>query len=820
MRYLPVAAAAALIAGVTAGVTGDVGAGPALGIAAVALAAAAAAWQRGWPRAVVAFGLSGLAAAGSALGAPAGEALRTPPLVLALAEAAGVAADDLARVGGVAARLEGRLAADASLDDGGRVVFTLRVSRMRAGGCGCAVAVRGDVLVTVAGAQAPARAAEWRGGRRVALDATLRVPAVRQNPGDASGMRRHMRRRAALAAAVKSALVVDLVARGTWLDEAAAAVRARVRTALAAAAGPGSEAAAIATAVLIGDRAGLSPALEDRLQRAGTFHVIAISGGNIAVWTLLTLGLASRLTRHRTAGLGAAAMTLVAYAWLVGGGASVLRATGMALVGMACQAADLRGAALNVLALTAALLVAAAPLQVVDVGFWLTVAATAGIVAGLPPPGEGTLRMWGRALVLTSVWAEAALLPIGASVFQQVSAAGVLLSAVAVPAMAVAQVAALVAVVADVLAPGLRGAPGVVLQASVSAVTGSAALVDVWTWLAWRVPPPATATVGAYYLALAGWRWARRPGADAPGTRGVRRVTAVLAPALAGWIAVDPPSLGTRPSGLLRLVTFDVGQGDALLVQYPSGRTMLVDAGGASASGRDVGGRLVGAALRSLGIRRLDYLVVTHADLDHLGGAATIVREFRPHEVWVGVAVAGHPPGEALRAAADRVGAGWREVRAGERLQVGEVVVDVLHPPVPDWQRVEPRNDDSVVLDMRWRAVRALLTGDIGPDPERALAAAVAAGPPAAITVLKVAHHGSAGSTSDAWLAATRPAVALVSAGAGNPFGHPAPSVLARLETAGADVWRTDREGAVVVTTDGLEAVVTAMSGRVRRYGG
>jgi competence protein ComEC len=818
MRYLPVAAATVVVAGVSSGIQGWPGPRAALVAAVAALVAALAAWRRDWPRLVVGGGLAGLAAAGAALGASAGQALRTPPLAVALAEAAGVPADTLTAGGGIEARLQGRLAGDAAIDEAGRAVFTLRVTRLGAGPCGCAVTAAGDVRVTVAGTEARGRVDHWRGGRAVTLTATVRMPVPRRNPGDLA-LLRLARRRVALAASVKSAWLVEVTARGSWPEELASAVRARARAALAAAAGPGSEAAAIATAVLIGDRAGLSSAVEDRLQRAGTFHVIAISGGNIAVWTLLTLGAASRLTRHRQAGLGAAAATLVAYAGVVGGGASVVRATGMALVGIACQAADLRGAGINVLALTAAAMVAAAPGQVVDIGFWLTLAATAGIVAGMPPPGGGSVRRWVRALVLTSVWAEAALLPIGASVFQQVSVAGVLLSAVAVPAMAVAQVAALAAVAIHGVVAPLVWLPGAVLRWSVGAVTGSAALVDVWPWLAWHVPPPAAATVVAYYGALAAWRWARR-GPVEQRRMLVCRLTAVAAPVLAGWVALDPPSLVSRTPGRLRLVAFDVGQGDALLVQLPNGRTLLVDTGGASAAGRDIGGRLVGAALRSLRVRRLDYLVVTHADLDHLGGAARLVREFRPGEVWVGVAVAEHPPSEALRDAADGVGAGWREVRAGERLWLGEVVVDVRHPPVPDWQRLDPRNDDSVVLDVRWRGARALLTGDVGAGSEQVLSRVVGAEPAAPVTVLKVAHHGSAGSTSDAWLRAVGPAVAIISAGAGNPFGHPAPAVLARLQAAGADVWRTDRDGAIVVDTDGHTAVVTAMSGRTRRIGG
>ena len=165
------------------------------------------------------------------------------------------------------------------------------------------------------------------------------------------------------------------------------------------------------------------------------------------------------------------------------------------------------------------------------------------------------------------------------------------------------------------------------------------------------------------------------------------------------------------------------------------------------------------------------------------------------------------------------MGATWRETRRGEHLAVGSVQVRVVHPPPPEWERQRVRNDDSVVLALRYGGVRVLLTGDVGAAVEPEVAAVLDDGEvaaPAPLTVLKVAHHGSAGSTSDAWLAATRPSVAIVSAGATNPFGHPAAATLARLASAGADVWRTDHDGEIGVRTDGRVVEVRGFTGRSR----
>ena len=834
MPYLPVLLAAALAAGTSIGVAHPGVLAPALALALGAWGSAVAGWRAGWTRVTVASGLLGVAAASAVLGALAFMAVARPSLVVALEEAGALAVeaapgrDALPDVAPDAAadaatvRLDGALVADAA-PLGRGVLLRLQVTRLWAGPCGCPLAAQGGVVATVTGDLALARAGEWRAGRRVIVTATVRRPRLFRNVGAPEARAELVRRRAALVASVKSALLVEVVARGSFVSEAASAIRARARVALQRAAGAaGAEAAAIGTAVLVGDRAGLDVTLQQQLQRAGTYHVIAISGGNIALFTVVVLALARMVTRHQRRALLAAGVVLVAYAVIVGGGASVLRATGMALVGMAAQALDQRGAALNVLALTAGVLLAADPVLVFDVGFWLTTAATAGIVVGLPPAaaGESRARAWVRTLLLASVWAELALLPIVASVFQQVTVAGLVLSAVAIPGMALVQLAAAGAVVADAVAPMLLPALGLLLRFGSALVTESARLADVVPWASWRVPPPATAAVVVYYVTLAAWLWARHPAQDRLAGARVRLGTALALPAAVVWVAAAPVSLVAWPTGDLRVTTFDVGQGEAILVQFPNGRRLLVDAAGVAADGRDLGERVVGPALRARGIRRVDYLLVTHADADHIGGAASLVREFAPREIWTGIPVAGDAATAALHAAADAARAAWRRVETGASVAVGDAVVQVLHPGPADWERQRVRNDDSVVVAVSLGGVRVVLTGDIGaavePDVAAAVSARVSDVHPAPFTVLKVAHHGSAGGSGAEFLTSLAPAVAVVSAGAGNPFGHPAPVVIARLRDVGADVWRTDRDGEITVRTDGRAVEVSSFTGRRR----
>jgi competence protein ComEC len=255
------------------------------------------------------------------------------------------------------------------------------------------------------------------------------------------------------------------------------------------------------------------------------------------------------------------------------------------------------------------------------------------------------------------------------------------------------------------------------------------------------------------------------------------------------------------PPGQLRLSVLDVGQAEAMLLQPPGAGALLVDTGGSPfGSGLDIGRRVVVPAMWARGVRSLAALLVTHGDPDHIGGATSVVASMPVGEAWLGIRVPTHAAGNELLAnlAAWRVPVSY--LRAGRAMAMGHMRVRVLHPPEPDWQRPRVRNDDSVVIEVLFGDVALLLAGDIGADVERTIVPQLT---PARLRVLKVAHHGSRTSSSQALLEAWRPQLALISAGRGNTFGHPAPDVLQRLEAIGAVVLRTDRDGQITITTDG-----------------
>ena len=167
-----------------------------------------------------------------------------------------------------------------------------------------------------------------------------------------------------------------------------------------------------------------------------------------------------------------------------------------------------------------------------------------------------------------------------------------------------------------------------------------------------------------------------------------------------------------------------------------------------------------------------------------------------------------------LRATSDELGLRWTNVRTGDHANIDGVDLTVEHPDPADWERQRVRNDDSVVVDVRWRDVSIVLTGDIGKAVERPVSARL---PPSPLRVVKVPHHGSLTSSTTEFIRALRPQVAVVSVGRANRFGHPVPEVLDRYHEAGADIFRTDRDGAVTVDTDGYSLDVHTFTDRSLR---
>lgn len=797
--------------------------GAAAGIAAAADGTAAAwallclyaavliAWRRGAARLCAAVLTGAFLVAGFALGAHARVRALEPSLRTVLDREIGEMSIDSVGPAGEhdPILLRARLVEDAALFDD---FASLRVRAEALHLNGAWQPVDGGVTVSVSGTAFLDFVPSWRAGRTIDAPVTFRRPARYLNEGVPDFERNLALGGTALYGSVKSGLLISVISRGTVVEEWAAGVRASVRRAVGQwVSVHDALSGAIVTAVLIGDRTGLPDEVRERLQAAGTYHIIAISGGNIAILAGLALGILMVAgVRGRAAALLAIAW-LLAYAEVVTTGPSVWRATLMAVIYLLARALDLRTPPWQAAAVAAALMVVAHPLDVRDAGFVLTFGATAALLEGARRGASLTTRgralSWVVASIVASASVEMALLPVSAQSFSRVTVAGFALNLIAVPLMGVVQVAGLI-VAAVPSIDWIARIAGWVAYVGAAAIVRSADLLDLAPWLSARVPPPGAWLLAIYYVALLALVFGRR-----------RWIRAVSAATLA--VALIPIATGRRPwspepaawsrSPILRLTMLDVGQAESLLLETPGGPRVLIDTGGAPfGSGFDIGGRVLAPALWARGLRSLDAMAITHGDPDHLGGAITLVDLFHPLRLWEGIVVPSHAPMADLRTAATRQRRPVDVMRAGHELAWGAARVRVLHPPEPDWERPRVRNDDSLVLEVRYGDVAMLLTGDIGAAIEREIVPRLS---PATTRILKVAHHGSRTSSSAFLLDAWRPHVALISAGRGNSFGHPAPEVLRRLESIGATVLRTDLHGQITVETDGVALRSTTFTG-------
>ena len=426
-------------------------------------------------------------------------------------------------------------------------------------------------------------------------------------------------------------------------------------------------------------------------------------------------------------------------------------------------------------------------------------------------PVERSLSSWARGRCPSSltqgaaagIAATLATLPLVAWHFDRVSVVGIPATLLAGPLVAAAIPGVFGSLALSVIHPGvahiLAGGVGLLLDllTAVVDVLSRLPFAAVWVPKSWVAAAGVGAVVGVALISR-GERLSRRG----------RRLVA-LGSGLAVLIALP----GIQRVALRDVVEFaflDVGQGDAIGIRSPGGRWIMVDVG-RRGRGFDAGRDVVVPFFRERGVTRLEALFLTHPDLDHIGGAESLMSALDVETIVdPGVPSAKSAYVELLEAAA-RTGIPWRTVRAGDGVDVDGVQVTVLHPATapPAGDGDLDANETSIVLFIQFGSFEAILTGDAPVDVEEESIDGLATPD---IELLKVGHHGSATSTSSAFLASTRPELAVISVGARNRYGHPDPSVLRGLHAIGAQVLRTDRHGTVRVLArrDGRFRVITS----------
>ncbi|MDR7481085.1 MAG: DNA internalization-related competence protein ComEC/Rec2 [Armatimonadota bacterium] len=670
-----------------------------------------------------------------------------------------------------------------------------------------------------------------RPGDEVLLRGRFRLGRPAGNPGERAERDALRRRGLAGVIALDRDRGLEVIGRAGWSPRAAVGAARRRIVEVTRRAQPDPH-AALVLSLLLGIDAFLPPELYQRFTQAGLVHLMVVSGAQVAIVAGVLAALAGALRLHPWVRAGLVGTGIGTFAALVGWAPSVGRAvlmTGLAL--MAATVGRQRDPATS-LAAAALGLLAANPAVLFDVGFQLSFAAPWGLlylapvlaatVGAVPawaaraaPPAQGVAapaatggRVIGARRILAAVvaglaaslGAQIAVAPLLALHFQSLPAAGLVANALALPIVAslVPVGFALLAVV--LLLPDLGGALLGLLRPATAALVWIAERTGGLPWAVVTTPPVSAPVAAVAYLALgaavAAGRGTWRP------ARSVRTgAAAVLVGASAIWL-----SAAVRPPSVLLVTVLDVGQGDAILIQSPSGRVALIDAGGdldAAATGRDVGRRRVLPALRRAGVRRLDVAALSHPHEDHVGGLPAVVENF-PVGVVLDPGVP-HPSPAYLRLLGAIQGGRipHRIAREGMEVDLGAGVrLSVLYPPdVPPAVDDDPVHARGLVARVQYGAFAALLTGDVEDGVEEYL---LGRGVVLESVVLKVGHHGSRTSTSAAFVAAVRPRVAVLSVGADNVHGHPHPAVLDALWRAGARIYRTDRHGAVRIESDGV----------------
>ncbi|HEX6688595.1 MAG TPA: ComEC/Rec2 family competence protein [Solirubrobacterales bacterium] len=588
-------------------------------------------------------------------------------------------------------------------------------------------------------------------------------------------------------------------------------IRSRAETALGRGMPPRE--AALARGFVLGEDDEVDSSTREDFRRSGLSHLLAVSGQNVALLALLAMPLLAALGMPLRTRLVWVLGLIAFYVPLAGAGPSIQRAGIMGALSLLATLAGRPASRLYALLIAAVVLLALEPGIAADAGWQLSFAAVLGILllAGSIRAGivarigsHGWRRPLAEAAAMT-IAAGVATAPLIAFRFEAVSTMTLIANLLALPAVAPAMWLGMLSAVAG-QAPGVPvealnalNAPLLAYIAQVAAWCGRPS----WAYLHVRL---GSGGLIATYVAIAATialiarlnrlrriaALRRRPDSavdrpqDGHTVRLAARrlgIAALLLAAVAsalGWPSGNGAGATDTPPAGLRISVLDVGQGDAILLQPRRAPAVLVDGG-------PPGDGLV-AKLRAAGVRQLGAAIVTHDQADHAGGVHELLGAMPVGQILYGVL------GRQLLAAASAARVPARRIAEGTALRSGVLRLDVLWPPaelLTGSHRGEDPNRLALVMRARWRRFSMLLTADA-----EAETTPIDPGP---IDVLKVAHHGSDDAGLDDLLDRTRPRLAVISAGAGNPFGHPTAATLATLDAHGVPVMRTDRDGTIAI---------------------
>ena len=568
--------------------------------------------------------------------------------------------------------------------------------------------------------------------------------------------------------------------------------------------------APLARALLIADTRTLDAGIRSRYADAGIVHLLSVSGLHVAIIAGAVELLLSAARASRAMSTWLALLVTAVYVIVIGAPAPAVRSAVMLGASALSRLTQRPTSPWAALALGAwAPLVN--PRIIVDLGYQLSVAGLAALIASgalarhvLAGRVSGWRRVVARDLIVSTL-ASIVSLPLIAWTFGRVSIIAPLANLAAGPIFTVLQPTLFLALVLSPV-PAVAAFPANAAHVLLKAVDVVATVATHIPFAAVPVAPTlwTAGLLGAISTSLV------VACASAPGSawRARSLITGAAATAV---MAVGVQVTGG--GGIVEMHMIDVGQGDALALRTPKGRWVLFDAG-RSWVGGDAGRSTVVPYIRRRGGDVFAF-VLSHPHSDHVGGGKSIIDALEPVEYWDAAYVAGSTPYRESLEAAARHRVAWRRVHPGDSLDIDGVKIRFLAPDSVWTASLSDPNEASAVALVQYGRVRFLMTGDAEAGEEEWMLAHNADGLRA--DVLKVGHHGSSTSSTDAFVAAVRPRVALVSVGAANTYGHPSIDVVRALGAAGAQVLRTDQLGSVVVKTDGRSLTVDAGGGQWAR---
>ncbi len=624
--------------------------------------------------------------------------------------------------------------------------------------------------------------------------------------------------------------------------------------------------ASIMKGMVLGERGTIPREIRRIFIESGIAHLLAVSGLHIGFIAFTIFYLLKRvifyILFYLFPGWARRGMTIkitafvtifpiLFYSILVGDRISTIRATIMVIVYLLAILLDRENDLYNTLAIAAILILLWRPTSIFDVGFQLSFTAVLSIIyiysrflrhkpeqdkdilsgdkvsitptPSLPLDGGGGQK-WRflydkfryRRLykyILVSLFASLGTLPLVVYHFNRLTIWGFLVNLLVIPIASVvvplSLISSILSLISIPLAAILIKIPSILITFLLSIAKFSLTI----PYSTIRLPTPPLIAVISYYIFM--WGIINIFGRSVSRDQEEKKVWIKPVSVMAGIIFLVSISWNWLPGfndGLLRVTFLDVGQGECSFLHLPDGKTMLIDGGGL-AMGFDIEEGVVASYLWDQGISTIDYMVATHPDNDHIGGLFSIIREMKVKEFWDSGEMTEDKRIVDLRMLVQKKGIPVRIVRAGMEIQEGnDIQIEILHPSDDFLEGLRPgkksmANNLSIVLKVNYGRVSFLFPGDVGRAAEKYLF--LRYGDELRSTIIKVPHHGSMTSSSYKFVKGVHPDVAVISVGQYNPFRHPRDKIIRRYEKIGTRIYRTDRDGAVQVITDGKDYSIT-----------